>query len=117
MLGEHVDQQADRQAGLGRVAEVLVQVEAVAVAPPHPVAAEVAALVQVAHDVLHGPLGDADAGGDVAQPDVGVPGDLHEHPGVVGEERPAGRPVVGCAHVRRLFAPILALNGRVKHLS
>ena len=39
-----------------------------------------------------------DGGADVADPGLGVPGDLHEHVPVPGQQRPAAAPLVRIDH-------------------
>jgi hypothetical protein len=100
--GEHLDQATYRQVRFGRVAQALIGVDGVVVAPPDPFAIEVAGLVQVADDALHGALGYADDRGDVAQPRLRVAGDLQQHPRVVGQKGPGRRSSIrhGASHSR-----------------
>ena len=70
------------------VAEGLVDVDQVAVAPADLQPLDDAAALEIFDDAEHRPLGDADPGGDVAQPGVGIHGDADEHVAVVAEEAP-----------------------------
>jgi len=86
-LGE-VEESADLDVLLGRVAHVAVLVDAVAVAASVALALDVSGLDEVGKDPLCGAFGDADLFGDVTEPGVWCAGDAEEHLGVVGEEAP-----------------------------
>ena len=60
------------------------------VAPALSATGEVALALELADDAVGGALGDADAVGDLTQPQVGVARDAQEHVRVVGEEVEAG---------------------------
>jgi hypothetical protein len=68
-----------------------MRVDLVEVSPAHPMPGEIAALDQVGHDPMSGPLGDSDVRGDVAQPHPGGAHDAEERERVIAEERPGGR--------------------------
>jgi hypothetical protein len=53
---------------------------------------DVACRGQVGDDAVDTALGDAQPGGDVAQPQPRVAGDAQQHPGVVGQETPGRHP-------------------------
>lgn len=63
-------------------------VDGVLVAPADAGGGQVSGFGQVANDLLDGALGNTGMGGDVAQPDAGIAGDVHQHDCVVGQERP-----------------------------
>lgn len=90
-----------------------IDAKAIVRAPADTLAREVAAGFEVAHDSQRRALGDADAGGDVPDPCVGLGGEAQQDMGVVREEGPAPRPVVGRACTRGVCgqAKLLA-NGR-----
>jgi hypothetical protein len=71
-----------------RMAERELAVHLVLVAPPHARLGQIAGLLQIADDLPHGALGDADGVRDVAQPSARVSGDAREHMGVVRDEPP-----------------------------
>jgi hypothetical protein len=52
-------------------------------------AGEAATVLEVLHDALYCPFGDADRVGQVAQPHLRVTSQADEHMAVIGEERPA----------------------------
>jgi hypothetical protein len=86
-VGE-VEEGADFDVLLRRVAHVAVLVDAVAVAATVALALDVSRLDEVGEDALCGSLGDPDLLGNVAKPDVWCAGDAEEHLRVVGEEAP-----------------------------
>ena len=86
-LGE-LEEGADLDVFLGRVAHVPVFVDSVAVPAALALAVDVPGVDEVGQDALRGALGDADLVGDVAKPDVRCAGDAQQHLGVVGEEAP-----------------------------
>ena len=86
-LGE-IEESADLDVLLGRVAHVAVLVDAVAVAASVALALDVSGLDEVGEDALCSALRDADLFGDFAEPGVRCAGDAEEHLGVVGEEAP-----------------------------
>jgi len=73
---------------LERVAQRVVEVDAITVPSALSLPADVAVLLEVADDLHRRALGDADELRDVAEPEVGCAGDREQHVGVVGEEGP-----------------------------
>jgi hypothetical protein len=97
--GQQVQEGAHAVAVLGGVPEHAVRVHGVAGATAGPGAGEVPRGLQVGHDGLDGAVGEPDDGADVADPRVGVAGDLHQHVPVAGQQRPAAAGLVRIAHV------------------
>jgi len=93
---QQVEERADPVPFLGTMPEQAVAVNGVQVAPPGPGASEVARGFQVSHDGLHGALGEANDGTDIADAGFGVAGDLHQYVPVTGQQRPAA--LVGKTH-------------------
>lgn len=85
---ERAEQHRDVVVALEWVPQRLGGVDLVPVAATDALTRQVARAHEVMDDPLRGALGDPDAGGDVAQTRVGVPGDRHEDVGVVREEGP-----------------------------
>jgi hypothetical protein len=73
---------------LDRVPEWLVRPDVVAVATADAPPLEVAALLKVEHDALHGALGNPDEGGHVAHPDLRLARQAQQHVRVIGQKRP-----------------------------
>ena len=110
-VGQQVEELADVEVRLGRVAHPQVAVDAVAVAAADSLALDVAGVREVGDDPLNRALGDADASGDVAQPDLGLAGDADQHLRMVGEERPppsvgprARLSILHCGHNLRVLS-------------
>ena len=85
---QHGEDLADGGLPAGRLGQWQVGLDPVAVAAAVSLLHHVAGLGEVGDDAMSGALGDAQAGGDVAQPDPWVVGDAQQHPGVVGQETP-----------------------------
>ena len=90
--GLRVDDQRDEARDLAvrlyRVPQRQLAMHLVSVAATDPLALEVVARLEVGHDALHGPLGDANSASDITQPDLGFPGDQEQHVRVVAQECP-----------------------------
>lgn len=89
VVGSQLDKGANGKPGFGRMAERLVKVEDVLVAPSGPFPAQVASPFQVGHDGLDGALGDPAGDGNHPQPCAGVTCDSQQHPCVTGQEGPS----------------------------
>jgi hypothetical protein len=85
---EEVEQRADLQAELGRVAHLLLAVDRVVVASADAADADVAGVGEVGDDFLGGPLGDPDLLGDVAESDLRVAVNAEQDLRVVADEAP-----------------------------
>ena len=83
-----VDELADRDTLLHGVTQLLVTTDEVVVAAADPHPGDDAGPLEVTDDLLHGPLGDADARGDVTHQYFRVCGQTHQHVPVVADERP-----------------------------
>src|SRR5215471_10728458 len=81
------------------VPERAVEVDGVEGVAPGPGAGDVACGLQVGHDRLRGAFGDSGGGADVADPGVGVAGDLHQHMPVPGQQRPRATALTWSTHV------------------
>jgi hypothetical protein len=75
-----------------RVTQGKLRHDLVAISPAPSLAQHVARVDEVGQDLVGGALGDADGGGDVAQPNARVMGDARKDVGVVRQEVPVGRP-------------------------
>jgi len=73
---------------LHRVTEGAVGPDAVTIAAADALPDEVLLRLELLQDALNGPLGDPDAGRDVADPGLGVLPDAEKDVGVVGQESP-----------------------------
>jgi hypothetical protein len=90
-VAEHVQERPDLHVGEQGVAEMRVPVDLVAVAAAFFGPREKALRNEVGDDLLRGPLADADAPCDLADPNRRVASDAKEHVAVVREDEP-GRP-------------------------
>ena len=99
---EHVQERPDLQVGEQGVAEMSAPVDLVAVAAAFLDSHEKALGDEVGDDLLRGPLADAHAPCDLADPDRGVASDAKEHVAVVREHEP-GRP----CHARIFYGWLL----------
>ena len=88
---ECCQQDADFVADLGGVAHGVLAVDGVVIASSDAGCLDVSGFDQVGEDALGCAFGDADAFGDVAEPDVVCLGEADEDLGVVGEEGPGLR--------------------------
>jgi len=70
------------------VPERPIPAHAIAVAPAHALPLQILLRFELLEDSLHGPFGDSDPGGDVADPRLGVLPDAEEDVGVVRQEVP-----------------------------
>jgi len=86
---EELEQDADFDSLLGRVAHVHVRVDPILVSAAVALSVDEAGLNKVGEDPLGGALGDPDLFSDVAEPDVRSASDAEKDLGVVGEEPPS----------------------------
>lgn len=86
---EELEQDADFDSLLGRVAHVHVRVDAILVSAAVALSVDEPGLNKVGEDPLGGALGDPDLFSDVAEPDVRSASDAEKDLGVVGEEPPS----------------------------
>src|SRR5215210_768650 len=100
MPGQDGQEVADPLLAGKRVGEGQVGLDRVAVAATGASARDVAGDGQLVHDPVRGTFGDSDRLTDLAKADARVLRDAEQHPGVVGEKRPAWRPSL--SHVDRL---------------
>jgi len=98
---------------LDRVAHRAITGDFVFVLAASPVAGQVALFLEVGDDALHGALGDADACGDLAQPEAGVLRQAEQDVTVVGEERPPGR-CVRLSHAQSIDTQVVFSIARIK---
>src|SRR5581483_122333 len=87
--GKQVQQRPYQVAVLSRVPKRPLQVDGIAITPARPGTGQVTAILEVAHDRLHGALGDPDDRGEVPHPRLRVLGDRHQRPAVRGQQGPA----------------------------
>ncbi len=88
--GDGLEQLADGVRAFERVSERAGGDDPVAIATTLARLLEVAARRELGDDALGRALSDADTFGDVANPEVGVVSEAHEHVRVVGQEGPFG---------------------------
>jgi hypothetical protein len=88
---EELEQDADFDSLLGRVAHVHVRIDPILVSAAAALSVDETRLNKVGEDPLGGALGDPDLFGDVAEPDVRSAGYAEKDLGVVGEEPPGTR--------------------------
>ncbi len=69
--------------------QCFVQFDLIAILAADFFSANEALLLQVLDDPLHGPFGDADTGGDLAEDKVRLAVKRNQHVHVIGEKRPA----------------------------
>ena len=100
--GQLIKDRADPEPFLGLVPERAVRVHGVPGAPPDPGPGEVARGLQVGNDGLDGAFGEADDRAHVADPGVGVAGNLYEHVPVPGQQRPGPAAPIIFDHVSRV---------------
>jgi hypothetical protein len=81
--------------GVDRVAQRLLPVDIVAIVPAFTDARQRAGLLPIAEDPLDRAANDADAFGQVTEPDPRLSGDANQDLGMVAEGSPAGR---SCHH-------------------
>jgi hypothetical protein len=87
---EHESKQGpDLLVSLDRVAQGALGVELVSVAPAFPDTREIAALLEVGDDPLHGALGDPHSHRDLAKADLRLARNAQQDVPVIAEERPA----------------------------
>jgi molybdopterin-binding protein len=86
--GEQVKEWPDPVPLLRGMAEQAVRVHAVPGATPRPGAGQIPRALQVSDDRLDRALGQFDGRGDIADPRLGVAGDLYEHVPVSGQQSP-----------------------------
>jgi hypothetical protein len=81
-------QVVERPVGFHPVAQRSVSVQGVVVAPTFPVAFKVARFLEVGHNPLHGPFGDPDLEGDLAQGAIPILCEAHHDVAMVAEKSP-----------------------------
>lgn len=88
LVGEEVQEGADRHRGLGRVPQVRISDDGVVVPPADLLLVDVAGVLQITQDQLSGSFGDPDLLGQVPDPAPWIPTDRHQQVAVIGQERP-----------------------------
>jgi hypothetical protein len=88
-LGEQAEQGGHGEPGLGGMTQDLALGDPVRVAAALARVGQIAALLQIRNDLLHGALGEPAVGRDVTDPRALVLGDGRQYARMVGDERPS----------------------------